>query len=87
MKIEIDDIETRRRFGSQLTKYLGNKERVKIFAKECKSIGLDIGNPDIIRNIAKKPEYFTVLISYSELGLLKKLGEAVIKIKEIENGK
>ncbi len=85
-KIDLDDIEIKRRFGSQLTKYLGGKDKVKVFVKECKSVGLNIGNPDIIRNIAKEPEYFTVLISYSELGLLKKLGEAITKIKEIKNG-
>ncbi len=81
MKIEIDDLETRQRFGSQLTKYLGSRQRVKDFSKECKAIGLDIGNPEIIRNIAKEPEWFTILLSYSELGLLKRLGSAIIKIK------
>ena len=82
MKIEENDLEVRRRFAAQLTKYLGGASKVKEFAKECKAVGLDIGNPDIIRSIARNYEWFTVLITYSELGLLRKLGKAITILKE-----
>ena len=84
--IDLDDIEIKRRFGAQLTKYLGGKDKVKVFVKECRVIGLDIGNPDIIKNIANSPEWFQVIVSYSELGLLKRLGEAITNTKETTNG-
>jgi len=83
MKIEIDDKEMRLRLHSQLTKYLGSKEKVKIFAKECRAIGLELGDVNVIKNIAQNPEWFTTLINYSELGLLPKLGKAVTKLNEI----
>ncbi len=81
IKIELNDIETRNRFASQLTKYLGGADKVKEFAKECKAVGLEIGDPNIIRNIAEKPEWLTTLINYSELGLLRRLGKAIDELK------
>jgi len=86
-RIEIDEIEAKRRLGSQLTKYLGSKEKVKVFARECKDVGLNLGNYETIKLIAKNPEWFQVLISYSELGLLPRLGSAINKLKEDQNGK
>ncbi len=74
----------RKLFGEQLTKYLGSTDKVRTFAKECKNIGLDLGNPITIKNAASKPEWFQVLLSYSELGLLSRLGNATIQMKEIE---
>jgi len=74
----------RLRLHSQLTKYLGSKEKVKVFAKECRAIGLELGDVNVIKNIAQNPEWFTTLINYSELGLLSKLGKAVTKLNEIK---
>lgn len=71
----------RRMFGEQLTKYLGSTDKVRVFVKECKAVGLDLGNPTTIKKAANEPEWFQVLLSYSELGLLKRLGDAVLKIK------
>lgn len=68
-----------------MTKYLGSKDKVIAFVKECRDVGLDIGNPEIIRNIAQKPEWFQVIISYSELGLLKRMGNAIETIKGNRN--
>jgi hypothetical protein len=51
-------------------------------ARECKAVGLDLSHIDVIKQIAAEPEWFTVVISYSELGLLKRLGEAITKLKE-----
>ena len=81
-KIEIDAIEARQRLGSQLTKYLGSRDKVKVFARECKSVGLDLGDQNVIKKIAAEPEWFAVMLSYSELGLLKRLGSAVTNLKE-----
>ena len=77
-------MEAKRRLGSQLTKYLGSKEKVKVFARECKAVGLNLGDINVIKQISAEPEWFTVLISYSELGLLPRLGNAVSKLKEIK---
>ena len=85
-KIEIDEIEAKRRLGSQLTKYLGSRDKVKVFARECKDVGLDLGKIETIKNISAHPEWFSVLLSYSELGLLPRLGSAINKLKENQNG-
>ncbi len=75
-------MEAKQRFGAELTKYLGGREKVKVFVKECRQVGLDLGDPKIIKSIAKNIEWFTVLLNYSQLGLLPKLGQAITKIKE-----
>lgn len=61
---------------------LGTKESVKVFVRECRDIGLDLGSLATIKKIAEKPEWITVLLSYSELGLLKRLGQAINNLKE-----
>jgi len=55
--------------------------------KECKAVGLDIGNIEIIKRIAQEPEWFTILLTYSELGLLPKLGKAVTTLKQNQRTK
>ncbi len=45
-------------------------------------VGLDLGDVDIIKTIAREPEWLTVLISYSELGLLPRLGDAITQLKK-----
>lgn len=67
-------------------KYLGGKDRAKKFIQECQDVGLDVRDVEIIKNIEKNPEWFTVLLSYSELGLLKRMGSSINKLKGIENG-
>ncbi len=79
--------EMRKIFGVQLTNYLGSTDKVRVFAKECRDVGLDLGDPRVIKQAAAEPEWFQVLLSYSELGLLPRLGNAVTKMKKgIENG-
>ena len=85
-RIEIDEIEAKQRLASQLTKYLGSRDKVKVFAKECKAVGLNLGDIGVIKQIAAKPEWLQVLISYSELGLLPRLGDAITNLKEDQNG-
>jgi len=58
---------------SRLTK-LGNGLRM---------LGIDTNDSDTLDRISAYPEYFTTLISYSELGLLSKLEESVKVIKGI----
>ena len=83
-RIEIDEIEAKRRLGSQLTKYLGSRDKVKVFARECKAVGLELGDINVIKQISQEPEWFSVILSYSELGLLPRLGTAISKLKEIK---
>jgi hypothetical protein len=49
---------------------------------ECKSVGLHLGEENVIDNIAKHPQWFAVLISHSELGLLKRVGDAIVHLKQ-----
>ncbi|RLA59454.1 MAG: hypothetical protein DRQ78_10590 [Epsilonproteobacteria bacterium] len=64
-----------------MTKYLGGRDKLRVFILECRVIGVDLGDINIIKNISIKPEWFQVLISYSELGLLPRLGDAVSNLK------
>ena len=81
-RIEIDEIEAKRRLGSQLTKYLGSRDKVKVFARECKAVGLNLGSLETIKLIAQKPEYLVTILNYSQLGLLPKIGEAITQLKD-----
>lgn len=81
-RIELSEMEAKQRLMSQLTKYLGSRDRVKVFAGECKAVGLPLGDPITIQKIASEPEWFAVILSYSELGLLKRLGDAITNLKE-----
>jgi len=80
--IEIDEKEAKQRLASQLTKFLGGRDKVKVFAQECKAVGLDLNDINNVIGISKNIEWFTILLNYSELGLLSKLGKAITKIKE-----
>jgi len=79
--IEIDEREAKLRLMSSLTKFLGSRDKVMVFAKECRDVGLDLNDIENIKGIAENMEWFTVLLNYSELGLLPKLGKAIQKIK------
>ena len=61
---------------------MGSKDKVKVFAGECRAVGLNLGDLNVIKNISQSPESFTTLLTYSELGLLPKLGKAITKLKE-----
>ena len=73
--------EHKKRLGSQLTKYFGSRDKVKVFAQECKAVGFDLSDYENIKRIALNPEEFVTLINYSELGLLPKLGNSITKLK------
>ena len=82
----MDDVEIKKRFGSQITKYLGGVDRAKTFVSECEGIGLDLRDAQILKNVSENPEWFAVMLSYSELGLLKRINEALTNLKENKNG-
>ncbi|NOQ31134.1 MAG: hypothetical protein GQ570_08440 [Helicobacteraceae bacterium] len=67
--------------SKQLLNYFnGDKERVKELGRACKSIGFPIGeNVDII---AKQPEHFMLLVTYSDLGILGKLADSLEILKK-----
>jgi len=71
--------------SSQLTKYLGSVDKVKVFARECKAVGVDLSDPNIIQNIASEPEWFAVMLSYSELGLLSRVGKAATNLTKTKD--
>lgn len=74
MAITIKDVQ------DQLTRYFnGDKEKVKQLAKDCNAIGFKIS--ENIESIQKNPEQFTLLITYSDLGILGKLTETLTKLK------
>ena len=81
-RIEIDEIEAKRRLAAKLTKYLGSRDKVKVFAGECKAVGLNLGDLETIKLIAERPEYLVTMLNYSQLGLLPVIGQAITKLKE-----
>lgn len=65
----------------------GDVERVKLLAKNCKTIGLPIGeNIDALvetdsGNVVFTPE-LVLLISYSDMGILGKLTEVIENVQK-----
>lgn len=64
----------------QLTRYFnGDINRVKTMAKGCNAIGFKMS--EHLEEISKNPEAFMILITYSDLGILGKLADALEKLK------
>jgi len=63
----------------------GDKVRLKRFALDCESIGFKLR--DNIDAIVKYPEHFSLLISYSDLGILSKLADSLNILKENKEDK
>ncbi len=62
---------------SLLRHYKGDIALAKAFIKELRDMGLDISNEEIINEIFQKPHHLTLLITYSDLGMLRKIGESL----------
>ena len=62
---------------SLLRHYKGDIKLAKEFIKELKDLGLDISTEEVINEIFNNPHHLTLLITYSDLGLLKKIGESI----------
>ena len=66
---------------SQLLKYFdGDKSRLLKLAESCEILGFKIR--DNIDSISKNPEQFSLLITYSDLGILSKLTDSLKKLKQ-----
>ena len=65
---------------SLLRHYNNDREQVKRFAIECKDFGFDLGHPKVYNIIKEKPEFFTTLITYSDLGILSKINELKVEL-------
>jgi len=72
---------TKKQVQEQLLRFFNNdKERLKRFAKSCKELGFPIG--ENIKAIQKYPEHFSLLITYSDLGVLSKLTDSLEILKQ-----
>ena len=72
---------TKKQVQEQLLRFFdGDKERLKALAKSCKELGFPIG--DNIESIVKYPEHFSLLITYSDLGILSKLTDSLEVLKQ-----
>lgn len=67
---------------SLLRHYKGDVKLAKEFIKELKDLGLDISTEEVINEIFQKPHHLTLLITYSDLGILRKVGESIIGLKK-----
>ena len=71
---------TKQELQKQLLRFFdGDKERLKKLAVSCKAIGFPIG--ENIESIQKNPEHFSLLITYSDLGILSKLTDSLEVLK------
>ena len=54
---------------------------VKEFIAELKAIGLDLGKEEVLDKIEQDPSHLMVLISYSGLGITRRLVQVIDKYK------
>jgi len=74
---------TKKQVQEQLLRYFeGDKSRLKKLAKSCNELGFPIG--ENISAIQKHPGHFSLLISYSDLGILSKLTDSLEVLKQKE---
>jgi len=72
----------RKKFQQSLLRYFdGNKILAKEFIKECRSFDLDLSDEEVLNEIHAKPHHLTLLLTYSNLGLLRKIAESVDGLK------
>ena len=64
-----------------LRHYKDDKELAKQFIKEVRDLGLDISDEEVIKKIHNRPEQLALLITYSDLGMLRKIGESMNALK------
>ena len=70
---------------NQLLHYFDNDmNRVIALGDGLRLLGINTNDEATLDRIASMPEYFTTMISYSELGMFKKLIEHSNKLKGIE---
>lgn len=71
---------TKQDLQKQLLRFFeDDKERLKKLATSCKILGFPIG--ENIESIQKNPEHFSLLITYSDLGILDKLTNSLEILK------
>lgn len=72
---------TKEDLGKQLLNYFGGDvNRVKTLASSCKALGFTLG--ENLESIGKNPEHFSLLITYSDLGILSKLTDSLEVLKQ-----
>lgn len=70
--------EKQKKLIQQLSNFFnGDKTRIKLLAENCKAIGFPLNVEKNLDAIAQEPEHFTLLITYSDLGLLEKLTKSL----------
>lgn len=75
----------RKKFQQSLIRYFdGNKLQAKEFIVECKTLGLDLSDEEVINEIHSQPHHLTLLLTYSNLGLLRKIAESFNGLKKIK---
>jgi len=57
--------------------YNGDSAKVQQLANECKALGFPLGDEKNIDSIAEKPEAFFSLMTFSDFGILAKIGESL----------
>ena len=76
--IQVTDLEKISTF--LLKNFDGDKSRVRELGRGCKAIGFPIA--ENVRTISDNWDYFLLLITYSELGILGKLADTLDKLKQ-----
>lgn len=75
--------EKKKELVRQLLNYFGqDKSRVKKLGEGCKAIGFPLNVEENIDSLTEHPEAFSLLITYSDLGLLGKLEEVLNTLKK-----
>jgi len=75
--------EKKKQFKQQLLSHYNNDvKRVKRLVKGCKDIGLPLGEEKTLDAIAEHPEAFFTLMTFSDFGVLEKIGESLTILKE-----
>ena len=75
--------EKKKQLVQQLLRHYGNDAiQVKRLGLDCKAIGFDLGIEKNIDAIADKPEWFLLIITYSDLGILTKLRDVLEQLKQ-----
>ena len=61
--------------------------RAKSFIKDCKTLGLDLGDVEVIKAVASKTPVFMNLLTHDEWGVLSTFARVIRELKGTDNDK
>jgi len=84
----MDDAVIQQEMQKKLMSHFNNDiNRAKSFIEDCRTLGLDLGDVEVIKAVASKTPVFMNLLTHDEWGVLSTFARVIRELKRTDNGK